>query len=71
MESRIAVLETKVSSLERNNSEDEATVQNQLTDIYARLRNVERSIWLATGGVIAVGAIATFFGWNILKALGA
>ena len=70
MESRLAVLETKVYALEKNNDEDEATVQNQLTDIYARLRNVERSIWLATGGVIAVGGIATFFGWNILKALG-
>ena len=48
----------------------ERTLQEQLSGIFERIRVVERMIWVATGGALAVGGIATFFGWNILKVLG-
>ena len=35
-----------------------------------RLARIERLIFIGIGGLCAVGALATFFGWNILKVLG-
>jgi len=71
MEARVSVLETKVDILETrvDRHEDDKTVQIQLIEVFGRLRGVERMLWIATGGVIAVGGIATFFGWSILKEL--
>ena len=43
--------------------------QASLKEIFDRIRKIERLIWIAVGGLGAVTAVATFFGWNILKLL--
>ena len=111
-DARIAVLETKVETLEqwaeRHEREDERAHKYQnnmmedlierlagiersaarfetdllhrngndldtkvsLKEIFERIRVLERLAYIAIGGLGAVGAVATFFGWNILKLLG-
>ncbi len=111
MESRVAVLEEKVDSLEKRSDEhekederlhrymthmmedlqaklsglertgarfeadlvhrngSETDTKQSLREIYDRLRVVERLIYIAMGGVMAVGALATFFGMKILLLL--
>ena len=111
MESRVAVLETKVETLEQRSvrheqvdeqlhkymtrmmedlqarlagiehtgarfeadlavrQDRESEFHKQLSEIFHRLRMLERMAWIATGGVVSVGGIATFFGWAILKEL--
>ena len=44
--------------------------ESSMGGIYSRLGKIERLIWIGIGGLGAVGALATFFGWNILKVLG-
>lgn len=41
----------------------------RLQRISDRLAVIERMAWIALGGMLTVGALATFFGWNILKLL--
>ncbi len=41
-----------------------------LDGIFSRLGKIERLIFIGIGAVGAVGALASFFGWNILKLLG-
>lgn len=38
--------------------------------IFTRLQTIERLIYIGIGSVGMVGALATFFGWNILRLLG-
>ena len=44
--------------------------ENILDGIFGRLVKIERLIFIGIGAVGAVGALASFFGWNILKLLG-
>lgn len=46
------------------------TMQESLKEIFDRLRMLERLVWIASGGMLALGTVATFFGWEILKVLG-
>ena len=57
------------ADLAHRNGNDLTTAQT-MKEIFDRLRTLERLAYLAMGGVGAVGAVATFFGWNILKILG-
>ena len=43
---------------------------DQMGGIYRRLQTIERLIWIGIGGLGMISALATFFGWNILKLLG-
>ena len=54
--------------LHRNGSDLDTKVS--LKEIFERIRTLERLAYIAIGGLGAVGAVATFFGWNILKLLG-
>ena len=54
--------------LHRNGSDLDTKVS--LKEIFERIRVLERLAYIAIGGLGAVGAVATFFGWNILKMLG-
>ena len=54
--------------LHRNGSDLDTKVS--LKEIFERIRVLERLAYIAIGGLGAVGAVATFFGWNILKLLG-
>lgn len=57
------------ADLAHRNGSDLGT-QQSLKEIFERIRTLERLAFIAIGGVGAIGAIATFFGWNILKLLG-
>ncbi len=54
--------------LHRNGSD--VDTKGSLREIFDRVRTLERLAYIAIGGAAAVGALATFFGWNILKLLG-
>ena len=54
--------------MHRNGSDLDTKVS--LKEIFERIRVLERLAYIAIGGLGAVGAVATFFGWNILKLLG-
>ena len=43
--------------------------KGSLKEIFERIRVLERLAYIAIGGLGAVAAVATFFGWNILKLL--
>jgi|CXWL01.1.fsa_nt_gi hypothetical protein len=59
LQSTVAVLK---STVERH--------EGQWEGVYDRLGKIERLIYLGIGGGTAIGLLATFFGWNILKLLG-
>ena len=44
--------------------------ERSIEEIFKRLRVLERMAWIMIGGMGALGTVATFFGWNILKLLG-
>ena len=44
--------------------------EGAMGSIFTRLQTIERLIYIGIGSVGMVGALATFFGWNILKLLG-
>ena len=44
--------------------------EGSMGGIYTRLQTIERLIYIGLGGLLAIGSLATFFGWNILKLLG-
>lgn len=54
--------------LHRNGSD--VDTKASIKEIFDRLRTLERLAYIAIGGLMAVGGVATFFGWNILKLLG-
>lgn len=70
---------TRISGIERSAARFEADLAHRngndlntnqtLSEIFKRIRALERLAWIAIGGLGAVGAVATFFGWNILKIL--
>lgn len=72
-------LQARLAGIERTGARFEADLANRqmgdkrttssLDEIFSRLRALERMSWIATGGVLTVGGIATFFGWSILKEL--
>ena len=71
--SRLAGIEQSAARFEtdllhRNGSDLDTKVS--LKEIFERIRILERLAYIAIGGLGAVGAVATFFGWNILKLLG-
>jgi len=43
--------------------------QSSLKEIYERIRVLERLVWIACGGMLAVSGLASFFGFEILKQL--
>lgn len=57
------------TDLQHRNGNDLDT-KISLKEIFERIRILERLAYIAIGGLGAVGAVATFFGWNILKLLG-
>ena len=70
---RLAGIERSAARFEtdlmhRNGSDLDTKVS--LKEIFERIRVLERLAYIAIGGLGAVGAVATFFGWNILKLLG-
>ena len=70
---RLAGIERSAARFEtdlmhRNGSDLDTKVS--IKEIFDRLRTLERLAYIALGGLGAVGAVATFFGWNILKLLG-
>ena len=54
--------------LHRNGSDLDTKVS--LKEIFERIRVLERLAYIAIGGLGAIGAAATFFGWQVLKLLG-
>ena len=66
----VAVLMEKFNNMSGKLSDHEAQCESSKREIYARLGRIERLIFMGLGGLGAVGALATFFGWNILKVLG-
>ena len=48
---------------------NELNTQTSLNGIFKRLRSLERLAWIAIGGLGSIGALATFFGWSILKTI--
>jgi len=67
---RIAVLLEKVTTLKDDLINHEEQCERSKAEIYSRLGKIERLAYLAIGGIVAIGGIANFFGWNILKLLG-
>ena len=70
---RLAGIERSAARFEtdlmhRNGSD--LDTKGSLREIFERIRVLERLAYIAIGGLGAVGAVATFFGWNILKLLG-
>ena len=73
-------LQARLAGIERSAARFEADLSNRnvnengyklrLDKISDRLAKLERLAWMAMGGLVAVGSLATFFGWNILKLLG-
>lgn len=73
-------LQARLAGIERTGARFEAdllhrstgdkSTAERLVSLDLRLSNIERLSYIALGAVGAVGALATFFGWNILKALG-
>src|SRR3990167_9065815 len=43
---------------------NEVTAQRQMSEIFSRLRVLERMAWVVIGGLGALGTVATFLGWN-------
>jgi hypothetical protein len=70
---KLAGLERSVSYYEGERvmrGEAEKQKVSSMDKLNERLQTIERQVWIAIGGVGAVAALATFFGWNILKILG-
>ena len=70
MESRVARLEVRVEGLEKDAAHDENKSEEQLKEIFDRLRTLERMAWIAIGSTVAFSTIATYFRSTILKILG-
>ena len=66
----VAVLMEKFNNMSGKLAAHEEQCENSKREIYSRLGRIERLIFMGLGGLGAVGALATFFGWNILKVLG-
>lgn len=66
---RVAALEATQESLTGWMKAHEERCASDHADVQSRLGRIERLVWMSLGGVTAVGGLATFFGWNILKAL--
>ena len=64
MESRVSKLEVKVDELEKRVDD-----HRQMTEIFDRLRALERMAWIAIGSTGAFGAIVTYFGSHIMGLL--
>ena len=54
--------------LHRNGSDLDTKVS--LKEIFERIRVLERLAYIAIGGLGVIGALASFFGWQVLKLLG-
>ena len=50
--------------------EDDKEMGAVIAEMKDDIRVLTRALYMASGGLVAVGGIATFFGWNILKLLG-
>src|SRR3990167_283653 len=73
LQARLAGIERTGARFEAdlaNRNGQDATTKQRLDRISDRLAKLEKMAWMAIGGLFAVGSIATFFGWNILKLLG-
>ena len=64
--SQLAVLTERTKTLSATVERHEVSMDG----IYTRLQTIERLIYIGLGGLLAIGSLATFFGWNILKLLG-
>ena len=70
-------LQAKLSSLERTGARFESDLthrtmkengtEKSLTEIFDRLRTLERMAWIAIGSTAAFGTLMTYFASNILK----
>jgi len=56
------------ADLHHRNGND-LTTKEAMAGIFKRLQALERMAWIALGGITTLGAVATFFGWQILKQL--
>lgn len=70
MDVKIAVLEEKSRHFEEWSERHQEQDDEALKDIFSRLGKLERLAYISMGAIIAVGSVASFFGWNILKLLG-
>ena len=50
-------------------SDNDGTIRDSMKEIFARLRTVERLIYIAVGGVIVTGGIVSIVGGKILGLL--
>ena len=66
IQARVAMLTERTRALAQIVERHEDAIDG----VYSRLGKIERLIYIGLGGVLAVGGIASFFGWNILKVLG-
>ena len=66
IQSQVAMLTERTRTLTASVDRHEGAMGS----IFTRLQTIERLIYIGIGSVGMVGALATFFGWNILKLLG-
>ena len=66
----VAILTEKMGALKEDFLSHEDQCERSKAEIFSRLQRIERLIFMGLGGLGAVSALATFFGWNILKVLG-
>ena len=69
MESRIAKLEVLFEGLEKSSEDHHGEIKEQMSEIFERLRTLERMAWIAIGSTGAFGAIVTYFGSHIMGLL--
>jgi len=68
LQARLAGIERMGARFEAdlaNRNGQDATTKQRLDRISDRLAKLEKMAWMALGGLVAVGSVATFFGWNI------
>lgn len=63
---QVATLAERTRALTQTADRHETAIDG----IRSQLSDIKRLIYIGLGGVLAVGGIASFFGWNILKMLG-
>ena len=66
-----SVAEAELRLFKEGYRRDMEALNNSLKAWESRMQTIERLAWVATGGVIVLGAIVSIIGGNILRLLGA
>lgn len=66
---RLASLEGKVSNMDTVLARHLTDCQNSQREVFQRLRALERSVWMAVGGIVILGGLIGLVGSKILSLL--